>query len=222
MHDDAATYEHDEVIQLLPFFATGALRGTERAGVERHLQVCITCRRELANEKLTHQAFRRFEPADNMASLAYARLSARLAGPAGALPVDAPARRRRPERWIASALAASLLALVAGALLEFRAEEPRNPAFRTLARAEAVAYRARGDARVVLRSALSRARARELLAGAGFDVLGGPDALGVYVVRLATPSGRSLEDALASVRALPEVRAAYPHEARRTPGGDVR
>lgn len=221
MHDDAATYEHDEVIQLLPFFATGALRGTQRAGVERHLQVCITCRRELANEKLTHQAFRRVEPADNMASLAYARLSAQLAGPAGT-PPDVPARRRRPEPWIASALAASLLALVAGGLLEFRSEETRDPVFRTLAREEAVAYRARGDARVVLQAALSRARARELLAGAGFDVLGGPDALGVYVVRLSAPSGRSLEDALASVRALPEVRAAYLHEARRTPGGDAR
>ena len=39
---------HREVALLLPWYVNGALDGSERLRVERHVHSCILCRRELA------------------------------------------------------------------------------------------------------------------------------------------------------------------------------
>jgi hypothetical protein len=202
---------HDEALALLPFLATGALHGAEREAVDVHVQTCVTCRRELINEKRTQQAFQQTETVNSMAHSSYQRLATQLDALA---PLPSPQLRAMPTRrvrapWFATALAASLVALMLGGAAYLKVVPDAAPTlYRTLALGDTNRYRLMSDAQVAFKVTLAPAHARAVLEAHGLEVLSGPNAIGVFSVR-AKSATRDLDEVLATLRAQPAIAMAY-------------
>jgi hypothetical protein len=70
--------DHDDVLMLLPWYASGSLTGGELDRVRDHLKVCLTCRRELASTEFLAQSLER-EPAMEISyKPSFERLMARI------------------------------------------------------------------------------------------------------------------------------------------------
>ncbi|GAB3361242.1 zf-HC2 domain-containing protein [Lysobacter tyrosinilyticus] len=193
---------HNEVQRLLPWLANDALEADERERVQRHLDACAECRRDL-QEMLALQALiadRAEQGTDGDADAGWQRMRQRI-GP------TRPGRDSwwqalsrswtRAPTWMAWAVAlqAGLTVALAAALWW-----PRS---------EPVAYRAlghvmarNGNLLIVFDPAISEAQLRRLLDVSDARIVDGPNEAGAYV--LAVPEGRveSVRDAL---RAAPGV-----------------
>jgi hypothetical protein len=216
--------DHNEAIFLLPFYATGALRGAEGDAVAQHVQGCVTCRRELSNEKRTRQAFRALDPLDAMANSFYERMVSQLDG----IPVsengwtphpstskkrpvlDSRARQSDRRRWMSAALAASLVAIMFGGLYFVAGPAPQLT-YRTLAINETSSFRLLSDAQVVFKPNVDPRIIRETLNTLDLEVLSGPNAIHAYSVRLKPEAEKksSLDEVLVALRERPWVAAAY-------------
>ncbi|MGE0484406.1 MAG: zf-HC2 domain-containing protein [Gammaproteobacteria bacterium] len=151
--DPRAAYDdHDEVALLLPWYVNGSLDADERALVERHCAICLTCRADLDVERRLAAAVAGADLAEAGMRQARTRLAARI--DAADTPVDALTDRRDAVREARRASAhaprwavAAVLALAAG--LVWQIAERGAPGtwqdgdFRTLARAPAGAKQAR-------------------------------------------------------------------------------
>lgn len=146
----AAYDDHDEVARLLPWYVNGSLDADERAQVERHCAVCLTCRAELDVERRLATAVAGADLAEAGLRQARARLMARLDGADTAVDELADrrdtareARRASAPRWAAAAV----LALAAGLVWQVAERGAPGAAlngdFRTLARPPAAAVQAR-------------------------------------------------------------------------------
>jgi ferric-dicitrate binding protein FerR (iron transport regulator) len=190
-----ALSNHEAALAALPFYVTGALDADEHAQVERHIRHCVACRRELANEQRTHQAFKQFDFDGSQADTALQNFWSKHEPTAPVRSLPAPSRRYRMALPLAAA-ASLVLAVSAGWQWWSQQAAPVTSPYRTLAAGEVPHYQLRGDARVMFRADTSRTRAQVTLEMYGFELLAGPDALGVYSIQRKPDASQPFDAAL--------------------------
>ncbi len=194
-----ALKNHEAALAALPFYVTNALGVEERVEVERHIRHCVACRRELQNEQRTHQAFKQFDFGASQADTALQNFWSKVE-PVAPAPI-AIKRLHRARIALPLAAAASLvLAIAAGWQWWPQTTAPEPSIYRTLAAGEAPHYHLRGDARVMFRTDITRTRAQMTLEMYGFELLEGPDALGVYAIQRKPDAKQPLVAALLALR----------------------
>jgi anti-sigma-K factor RskA len=189
---------------LLPWFVNGTLDGDERAFVERHLEQCVRCQREVAWLRELHLACVTAE-ADPGASNAARKLRRRLEEPrAGDNAMDNAMaalqrlwRRVRPwSQWIAATELVLILALGAWLLLP----GDTSTLYRTLGARDAHAS-ASGNLVVVFDPATTEAELRRMLRDSGARIVDGPTQSNAYVLDVPAPRQERALKALRAERA---------------------
>ncbi len=194
---------HRDVTALLPWYVNGTLEALERARVDEHLGQCVACRHELEEQRAVGALVR----SDTVAP-ALAHALERIHAQIDALRPAPAANARRPW-WQRPALIAPLVgaqfAVIVVLLLVMLQPPPPAP-FHTLSNAPPVTTS--GDAVVVVfDDAVPQQRVRELLRGLDARIVDGPNSRGAFTLELP-PDHQP--DALARLRAAPEVRFAQP------------
>jgi hypothetical protein len=65
---------HDDISLLLPWYVNNTLHGSELKDVENHLNVCLTCKRELVNLKKLSLAINQEGSFDSAALASFSHL----------------------------------------------------------------------------------------------------------------------------------------------------
>lgn len=216
---------HQELALLLPWYANGALEGSERLRVEQHVRSCILCRRELAFESATLDLFRNENALDQSASAGFEHLRTQIAT---ATPRNSAARRalRPPVRWleklygmvaspyrrpllVAVPLALGVVAIGLAMLLprtgaDLAVSGTATPDFETLSSEHAVA--SPDDINVIFHPGTDAGAIDELLGSLPAEVVRGPNGAGVYTLRLRhmTTAGER-QATIVALRNRPEV-----------------
>ena len=195
---------HDEAEALLPWYATGQIEAADRALVERHLESCERCQRQVAIERRLIDEFRAFDPAVDSG---WARLRGRLDAPAG--------RKRAPaigplvaEYWnrfsrpalVSLAVAQLAFVVVAGGLLL----SLNHTSYQGLSTPP---QRSAANLLVMFTQGSSEADLRRLLRSNGATFVGGPTEAGAYLLHVPA-NGRP--QAVAALRSDPHVTMAEP------------
>jgi anti-sigma factor RsiW len=199
--------EHQRASELLPWYVNATLAGPEAAAVQRHLDACAECQKEVADLQAMmtaddEEAGWRPSPAH------FARVMARVDARSQPFWQRAAAWMReapRPMRIAFALQAAVAFALVAGLSLE----GPRI--YQTLSRPQ-VAAAAHARLHVVFAPDITEREMRGLLQGEHAVIVGGPSADGIYTVELSTPIADD-EDARKIAQRIakgPKVRFAAP------------
>lgn len=192
---DFAMHTHEEALRLLPWLANDTLDAGQREWVQRHLEGCAQCRRELRETLDLRTAILGSMHESGDVDSGWRRMRSRIAVERGVglrTSVARDSRRRRMPRWVAWAVAAQALQLAAFAAAAWWLH-PRPAAYHTLG--SSVASPA-GDLLVLFDPSISEARLRRLLDSSGARIVDGPTDAGAYV--LAVPAGRAnaVRDAL--------------------------
>lgn len=225
---------HQEIEELLPWFANGTLTLAEKATVEQHLDHCPACRMELKQYSLLaahlHQpAEEAWQPPAGHFDRLMAEIDRLAPRPAAVPPTQARSSLRQrvidwfwatpsPVRWT---LAFESLAVAALAAVVWLPMSPTTEThYETLSRGEDHPAATAIQLRVVFADRLTVGDLQTLLEDIGGQLVAGPSALGVYTVALAagdsTPA-TALSHALTVLRAHPQVRLAEPLAEGKTP-----
>lgn len=214
-----APLTHDEAEELLPFYANGSLVGEELRRMQAHVHLCLSCRRELAEEQELAHAFREVDNATAAASDSLHRLLGRLDDPVVA---DVSAGRGHPTppglpRRLSPGFTAGITALAATVVLAVGSvalwppgmDSWRSAEYATLAAREPAPVTRPGDLHVIFRPEVTTQEAVTLVRDLGLTFLRGPDRNGVYTIR---PSGGMADSpaVLATLRTEPRVVFAEP------------
>ena len=214
---------HPEVWALLPWAVNGTLDGHERRVVDENLATCPACRAELARCHVVAAAVlaepvRAWSPSPEDVSRVLARASA---ADEPEPPLTAWWGRRRDQirralaalaptppilRW-AIGVQGALVVLLAF-LVVWQAATPA-PVYRTLARSGDHAGEAHLKLQVAFTEDMTERELRALLTSVGGTLVGGPSALGIYMVRIE-PSSAGPGAVLETLRAHRKVRLAEP------------
>lgn len=189
---------HEQAQLLLPWYLNGSLEPGEAAPFEAHLAECGECRADLAASRALRKLYAETPVAGGPAR------------PATVLQVDAQPRRA-PVGWnriVQVALAAAATVALIVTVAPGRDDDER---FRLLGSPGAVEA---GNAIVLFSPETAERDLRAALEQAGARLVDGPTASGAYVVHV--PAQRRA-DALADLRALPQVVLAEPLDAARGP-----
>lgn len=232
-HAIASGSVHDEVALLLPWYINGTLDGSQKALVEGHVRNCIACRRELAIEDRTLEAFCTESPLDQSAHVGFQRLHDRITA-------HSSSRLRRHvfgtggQLWaqtvnivhsitspgLRAALVGAPLAVVAigfglthlppeqaveGEVYSITASPSIKEGYQTLSsRVESIALP--GDLQVVFAPGTSIEAIDTLLQNTRATIIDGPGRTGLYTIRPRGVSGENEHQALILfLRAQPEV-----------------
>jgi hypothetical protein len=217
---------HKRVWDLLPWYASGTLEGSEQRAVESHLAACAPCREELAVQRQLSQALQQvpeIAPAPHPAQ--FARLMARIdaeetAGPRWwAALRDLFTATPTAVRWTLAAQLGFVLLLGTTLALHRRPADPVEPSpatYQTLsdpapapAQANPASRASSASLRVVFAPGTSEQEIRDLLLGIRGQITAGPSPLGVYTVDVPAGPDR-LEDVLAHLRAHKQISFAEP------------
>jgi Putative zinc-finger len=219
-HGSSSRGEHQEVLDLLPWYLNATLEEAEARRVEAHLGGCVECAEELARCRRLAAAVREAgEVAPSPHPAGFARLMARIdaaeaGGVGGALRrrLGAGWRRLSEPLWRAPAgvrwaLAAELAAIGLLAALLLR-PAPAPPAlYRTLSDPVAAATSAQPRLRVVFADDVTEGEMRRLLLGIRAEIASGPSPFGAYTLVLpAGGAGDPLAEVVAHLRAQDKVR----------------
>jgi anti-sigma-K factor RskA len=186
---------------LLPWFVNGTLDGDELAFVERHIEQCARCQREVEWLRELHAACAAAET-DPAASAAMRKLRRRLEEPPNRHRAAAALRRLwsrvRPwSHWIAATEFALIVVLGAWLLVA----DDGQALYRTLGARNAAAP-SNGNLVVVFDPITTEAELRRMLRDAGARIVDGPTQANAYI--LAVPATRQDE----AIRTLRGERAA--------------
>jgi hypothetical protein len=207
---------HADAQLLLPWFANGSLDAGQRAAVQAHLQDCADCRRTLDEERRIAAAVRASSLPARSPEPGLAKLLAALPAPTPAAAVTAPARRRswwpRWPTWnamrpwpIAMAAAGAFAVVATVGTLTFRVQSP-DETYHVLSAAPASQPADRNEVHLVLAPSVDAARRDAILAIVDGRIVGGPNSVGAYTVRIATSGGAiDLTGALDRLRHEPDV-----------------
>ncbi len=206
---------HRACHKLLPWYVNGTLEPAERAAVERHLDDCDACRRDVSSLEELRGCVRAAPESADAAAAARGLRQVLDRIDAGAGSRGAGGRTwqdvRLAVRWALAGQAAAILALLTLVLWPAAPETaPGLPAsYRTLSDPPAASGQgedAGATLRVVFGDGVTEAELRRLLRSVGGDIVAGPSAVGVYTLRLPAPGDEALE----RLRADPRVRLAEP------------
>lgn len=209
---------HGRVQQLLPWYATGALRGRDLVLVREHLAECTACRAALHAEHAMIAAFEQTAPAAPSPEPGLQRLMASIApAPRPAVAVSKPAAPSRWREWLAAvfaspawqpALAGAAAMVIVTVLMAPSFNTPAtNPdtSFRVLGTQPASARASAGDLHLVLAPDVDAARRDALVAGIGGRIVEGPNSVGAYTVRISAGTPSDLRNVLEALRGEPGV-----------------
>ncbi len=180
---------HQEVAELLPWFANGTLVGREQADVNRHVSECIACWRGLEDLRALQSAIRN-DDVDSAATQAFAQLKTRIEQDESKRPRHLlhrlAFRWNTSDGWVRSLLIAQFatLALIVIAYLS----HPAPQYYHTLA---APITKARGDMVVIFQAAASEREIRDVLLRAHASIVDGPSAEGAYTLQGRTGTGQN-------------------------------
>lgn len=197
---------HQHVLELLPFLANDTLVGEDREQVEQHLQICSSCRTEVALEQRLVRAFRATDAGQQVVDDGFERVLRRVREQPAAAP--RPRWRHGYARAGAYALAATLAALLVGAIYlpHGTVGVPAVGAYHTLARGGGHSVGA-DIVYVVFAPTTAIATIEALLRNAEVEVVSGPNADSAFTLRVA---GGDVEGTVAAFKAHPEVSFVAP------------
>lgn len=195
---------HDAAEELLPWYATGQLDAADRALVERHLDSCARCQRQLAVE---HRLIDEFQTLAPEVDSGWARLRARL-DPQRRAPARSNWKHSLSDVWqvfnrpafAAIAVAQLAFVVVAGALLLSLSRTP----YQALS---APPVKSNANIIVMFTPSTSEGDLRRLLNSSGATLVGGPTEADAYLLHVGE-DGRPR--ALAELRADRHVTMAQP------------
>ena len=203
MNDNMPEREaHQELEELLPWYANGRLDSDDRVKVERHLESCSSCREELALDRRLIDEFQSLTPEIDAG---WARMRARIAPtrkPAPRVPRmfgDFWTQLRQPG---VAALAAAQVAFVifgAGVLLTLS-----RPTYHALGSSQAPQT---ANVLVIFRADATVEEVHDTLQAANASVVGGPTATDAYLLSVA-PNRR--DQALRKLQSDEDVELAQP------------
>ncbi len=193
---------HDGVQELLPWYLNDTLDADERATVDAHLATCEECRAELAGERKLARAVASL-PVD--VEQGWSALAARIA----AKPAVPFWRRRVPIGW-AAGLPVAAAATVAAAFTALPVAAP----VQTYTALGSPDTAPKANIVAIFRPTATDRAMRAALDQAGARIVGGPNASGAYMLRVA-PEQRS--KAIAGLRASPDLVLAEPIDAGAQP-----
>ena len=208
---------HRELEELLPWYASGALRSEDVERVEQHLPGCAQCQADLAFERRLQSRMQALPPPHADVERGLARLRRRI-DDAGRQQGAVRRARGQPGGWrdgaawwrwalLAQGLViAGLAVLLAMPSNDYRGLGDAAPATRPDAATAQIVVRFRADA--------TERDIRAALTASGARVVNGPTATEAYV--LAVPAAR-LQAAVAQLRAHAAVTLAESLEARTPP-----
>jgi anti-sigma-K factor RskA len=192
---------HEEAEALLPWYATGQLEPADRALVERHLESCAECQRQLQGERMLIDEFQTLTPEIDTS---WARLRSRIE----------PRQHRKPQwrqavgefwqllnRPAVVALAAAQLAFVLAGTLALSLS---RPTYYALGGAQEPAS---ANILVIFRPETKEAELRDSLRSSGASLVGGPTAADAYLLHVPA---QARPGALAKLRADKDVLIAQP------------
>lgn len=184
----APELSHERVAELLPWYVNSTLSSEEQALVERHLTACHTCASEVRALSRIGDAIAAGAPAAPHPAASLARTMAAI-----------DRLERRPETWLASwasafrnpsarfvriALATQLAVIVVlGVAVTL--DRLADPAFGTFSGAAGDSAGVRLT--MMFAPTATEAAMRAVLQDVDADIVSGPSAAGVYVVRLRGP-----------------------------------
>jgi hypothetical protein len=221
-----APRSHDEAFELIPWLVNGRISRSEQEWLERHLDECEECRREVDDQQRLRRAIRRDESnIEHAPHASFQKLwsqieaSEQCASPVAGIdrgedagrPMQAEHRAALPQRrWMVAA--ATLLAVGLGSLLalSWRAPSPGRAAeYRTAAAPQAHPDRD-GQIRAVFSPSVTVEELTRIVSEARLKIVDGPSDSGVYTLAVQPGQDRHVADALASLRSDPRVRFAEP------------
>jgi hypothetical protein len=197
---------HEQAQMLLPWRVNGTLEPGEEALLEAHLAECEECRRDLAANRALRELYAAAPVEERSEPFALPRARRTRQRPSGRR-WEAMTRRAR-SGWGNAAVAAAAAVL---ALAVFVVPAEREGGFRLLGADEAPLE---GNAIVLFSPDTAERDLRAALEAAGARLVDGPTASGAYVV-LVPREDRA--EALAGLRALPQVVLAEPVDAAGEP-----
>ena len=228
IQQSSAYSSHDEVWSLLPWYANGSLEGPERDRVKAHLQVCLVCRRELASQATLAKHLGQTPGVEISYKPSFERLMSRLHQEQG-LRVKANGNRQAhgKTQWLAHwknalmacfatrhytpAVAAGLLAIaIAWWFNGMPPDESRL--YTTVAKHGSLERFTANDITVVFADQATRQEIDRLVGSIDGRIVGGPNPVGAYTVRLAggVGKGASLAQALGQLKGNQAVVLAEP------------
>jgi len=190
------TDEHRQAELLLPWYTTGALDPSERAGVEAHLLQCARCQADAAFQ-VRLRATSGLEPSVGDVDRDWAALRSRLEPKRSAAPRANTRGLQRWAHWWPVAVGfqcAVVLGLVIALVIAVRQPEP----YRALGAGASAPV---ANALVVFRPDATEAQIRAALRASGARLVGGPTVTNAYLLQMPEPG----PDALNGLRTQPAV-----------------
>jgi len=181
---------HQEVAELLPWFANGTLVDPERANVNRHVSECIACWRGLEDLRALQSAIRN-DDVDSAATHAFARLKARIEQDKPKFPRNhlhrLAFRWNTSEVWVRSLLIAQFATLVFVAIAYLSHPTPQY--YHTLA---APTGKPHGELVVIFHTTGSEREIRDVLLRMHAGIVDGPSAEGAYTLKVREGTGQNI------------------------------
>ena len=206
--------EHQDVWELLPWHVNGTLEDAEAAKVDRHLDCCLTCRSELAQQRDLARHIRDSDAIDGVLEASLAKMHARIAEDEhGSRHAAAP--RRLVDRWLSAALrpfresprlVRSLVAVQAIAIavmvvaLSVARPVPSIDSARYGTLAQENGPLQREALRVIFDPTAEERALRNLLAAGGLRIVDGPSPTGVYTLSVPAGDGDTVDAELARLQ----------------------
>jgi len=219
---------HQEIQELLPWYANDTLIPAEKCAVEQHLEQCSICRKELEQCRIfSYQTHTLTGAAWQPPAGHFDRLMAdidRLTPPATPAKASPPLAQRildwlritpSPVRWTLAVESLAVAALVL--MLVVTPATPPDLGYETLSNGKAPMAAANPRLRVVFAEPMTVGALGALLRDIGGQIVAGPTALGVYTVAVAGGEQpiAAQNQAVATLRAHEQVRLAEPLESHR-------
>ncbi len=220
-----SSYDHDELINLIPWYVKGKLTANENAAVKQHLDDCESCRQEVSRcQALAGSLPKPAEPwkpsAAHFAEILVGVDKLEAAEKLNSSDITVPkvgffdrvrqllAQTPRPVRWTLAAetLAFAILAVV---LLPGQLNIAKTGTFETLSNAETPTSSSGLMLRLVISDDMTAKELSELLLQTNAQIRQGPSEIGVYTLEI--PAGDAAK-AQSTLRAHPKVRLALPVE----------
>ncbi len=225
-NNNISAYDHDELINLIPWYVKGKLTAGESAAVKEHLIACENCRQELANCKaladLLPKSAGSWRPSEAHFSNILAEVNKLEAAEKQEKTANAIAKpgffqrmsqlfaqTPSPVRWTLAAESLAFAVLVAVMVLPGVSNLNRDQpgAFETLSNAETQASSSGQMLRVVFSDEITAKELSDLLLQTKAQIRQGPSTVGAYTVEI--PSG-SATQTQAVLRAHPKVKLVLP------------
>jgi Putative zinc-finger len=221
-----SSYDHDELINLIPGYVKGKLTVGENAALKQHLSGCESCRQEVSNCKALANSLPKpmeswqptaahfskilaevdkLEAAEKLEKSASSSPKAGFFNRISQLFVQTP----RPVRWTLAAESLAFAILAAVLVLPGRLTTDQSGAFETLSNPETPAPPSGQMLQVVFSDEITAKELSELLLQTKAQIRQGPSEVGAYTVEL--PSGDAAQ-AQAALRAHPKVKLVLPLE----------